>query len=42
MGHRQISARAALHLAIMEHYGIERILSFDAGFDGFPGIERLS
>jgi len=36
MGHRQMSARDALHLAIMEHYGIERILSFDAGFDGFP------
>jgi predicted nucleic acid-binding protein len=42
MGHRQMSARDALQLAIMEHYGIERILSFDAGFDGFPGIERLS
>jgi len=42
MGHRQMSARDALHPAIMEHYGIERILSFDAGFDGFPGIERLS
>ena len=42
MGHRQMSARDALHLAIMEHYGIEQILSFDAGFDGFPGIERLS
>jgi predicted nucleic acid-binding protein len=42
MGHRQISARDALHLAIMEHHGIERILSFDAGFDGFPGVERLS
>jgi hypothetical protein len=42
MGHRQISARGALHLAIMEHHGIERILSFDAGFDGFPGVERLS
>src|ERR1041384_2146216 len=36
MGHRQISARDALHLAIMEHHGIEQILSFDAGFDGFP------
>ena len=42
MGHRQISARDALHLAIMEHHGIERILSFDVGFDGFPGVERLS
>ena len=42
MGHRQISARDALHLAIMEHHGIEQILSFDAGFDRFPGVERLS
>jgi hypothetical protein len=23
-------------------YGINRILSFDSGFDGFPGITRLS
>jgi len=42
MGHRQMSARDAVHLAVMEHNGIERILSFDAGFDGFPGITRLS
>lgn len=42
MGHPQISARDALHLAIMEHHGIEQILSFDAGFDGFPGVERIS
>jgi len=42
LGHRQISARDAVHLAIMEHHGIEKIFSFDAGFDGYPGIERLS
>lgn len=42
MGHRNVSARDALHLAIMEHYKIERILSFDTGFDGFPGITRIS
>jgi predicted nucleic acid-binding protein len=42
MGHRQISARDALHVAIMEQNGIEQILSFDSGFDGFPGIARLS
>jgi hypothetical protein len=42
MGHRQVSARDAVHLAVMEHHGIERILSFDSGFDGFPGITRLS
>jgi len=42
MGHRKMSARDAVHLAVMEHHGIERILSFDSGFDGFPGITRLS
>ena len=42
LGHRRLSARDALHLAIMECHGIERILSFDSGFDGFPGITRLS
>jgi uncharacterized protein len=37
-----LSARDAIHLAIMEIYGIGRILSFDAGFDRFPGISRIS
>jgi predicted nucleic acid-binding protein len=39
---RQMSARHAVHLAVMERHGIERILSFDSSFDGFPGITRLS
>ena len=42
LGHRRLSARDAVHLAVMEQHGIERILSFDSGFDGFPGITRLS
>ena len=42
LGSRQLSARDALHLAVMEQYAIARILSFDAGFDGFPGITRIS
>ncbi|HLF11423.1 MAG TPA: type II toxin-antitoxin system VapC family toxin [Gammaproteobacteria bacterium] len=41
MGHRRLSARDALHIAVMEQQSIERILSFDSGFDGFPGISRL-
>jgi hypothetical protein len=41
-GHGRLSARDAVHLAVMEQHGIDRILSFDAGFDGFPGITRLS
>lgn len=42
MGNRRMSARDAVHLAVMEQNGIDRILSFDSGFDGFPGITRLS
>jgi uncharacterized protein len=42
LGYRQLSARDAVHLSVMEQNGIERILSFDSGFDGFPGIVRLS
>jgi hypothetical protein len=42
MGLSSLSARDAIHLAIMEQHGIERIASFDQGFDGFPGITRLS
>jgi uncharacterized protein len=42
MGHRQMSARDAVHLAVMEQHGIERILSFNSGLDGFPGVTRLS
>ena len=36
-----ISARDALHLAVMDDTGITRILSYDRGFDAVPGIERL-
>jgi predicted nucleic acid-binding protein len=42
LGYTELSARDAVHLAVMEHYGIDRILSFDSGFDQFPGITRLS
>ena len=42
MGFVSMSARDALHLAIMEAQGIEQVLSFDSGFDGFPGIARLA
>jgi uncharacterized protein len=41
LGHPQMSARDAVHLAVMEQHNIEQILTFDAGFDGFPGIKRL-
>jgi hypothetical protein len=37
-----LSARDALHLAVMEKQGVHRIASFDAGFDGYPGVERIT
>jgi predicted nucleic acid-binding protein len=42
LSYQRLSARDAVHLAVMEHHCIDRILTFDAGFDGFPGITRLS
>ena len=42
LGYRQLSARDAVHLSVMEQNGIERILTFDSGFDAFPRITRLS
>ncbi len=41
LAHAQISARNALHVAVMQHHGVERILSFDRGFDGVTGIQRV-
>jgi predicted nucleic acid-binding protein len=37
-----LSARDALHAAVMQQHGIERILSFDSGFDALPGVTRLA
>ena len=42
LGYRQLSARDAVHLSVMEQNGIEHILSFDSGFDAVPRITRLS
>jgi predicted nucleic acid-binding protein len=41
LGSRVLSARDALHLAVMEHNSVENILTFDRGFDGFPGVTRI-
>jgi predicted nucleic acid-binding protein len=41
LGKKRLSARDAIHAAIMERERIPRIMSFDAGFDGLPGIARL-
>lgn len=42
LGRRRLSARDAVHVAIMEREGVQRILTFDTGFDGVPGLERIS
>jgi predicted nucleic acid-binding protein len=41
LGSRRVSARDALHVAVMELAGISQIMSFDRSFDGIPGITRL-
>lgn len=40
-GHPGLSARDALHVAVMRREGIERVMSFDGSFDGVPGMARL-
>ncbi len=41
LGQPRLSARDAIHLAVMEMRNIAAIMSFDAGFDQYPGVERL-
>jgi hypothetical protein len=41
LARRRLSARDALHLAVMAEQGVTEILSFDGGCDGYPGITRL-
>jgi hypothetical protein len=42
LGSRHLSARDAIHLAVMERRRVDTILSFDRGFDGFPGVTRIA
>mgnify|MGYP001610701784 FL=1 len=37
----RLSARDALHVAVMKRHGIERVMSFDAAFDAVGWIERV-
>jgi predicted nucleic acid-binding protein len=41
LGSAHLSARDALHVAVMEQHRIETILSFDQGFDSVPGVRRI-
>jgi len=36
-----LSARDAVHIAVMERHGIRSILSFDSDFDRWPGLKRI-
>ncbi|MEX1169876.1 MAG: type II toxin-antitoxin system VapC family toxin [Chloroflexota bacterium] len=38
----RLGARDAIHIAVIQGRDVDRILSFDAAFDGIPGIVRLS
>ena len=42
LGSATLSARDAIHVAVMQQHGMEEIFSFDRGFDDIPGIRRLS
>jgi predicted nucleic acid-binding protein len=41
LAYRGLSARDAIHAAVMKARGISRILSFDAGYDSLPGLVRI-
>ena len=36
-----LSARDALHVAVMVRHGVPRIMTFDRGFDAHPDVRRL-
>ena len=42
LGRLGLSARDAVHVAAMQSVHTRRIMSFDADFERYPGIERLS
>ena len=37
----RLSARDALHIAVMQRRDVDRVLTFDTGFDGIPGLTRI-
>jgi predicted nucleic acid-binding protein len=42
MGQYGLSARDAIHVAVMEQRGIQQMLSFDQGFDRYPHVQRIT
>ena len=41
-GYPSLSAGDGVHVAVMLRRRLRRIMSFDRGFDAFPGIERIA
>lgn len=41
LGSTQLSARDAIHIAVMERNGVDTILSFDRSFEAVPGVARV-
>jgi len=41
LGLTPLSARDAVHLAVMKRRGVPRVLSFDVGFDAAGWVERI-
>lgn len=41
-GRARLSARDAIHLATMERQGVRAIMTFDSGFDAYPGVTRVA
>lgn len=41
LGYQGLSARDAIHVAVMQAHDVTQIMSFDAGFDAIPGFTRL-
>lgn len=41
LGSYGLSSRDAVHVAVMLNAGIRKIMTFDQGFDAYPGLERL-
>jgi predicted nucleic acid-binding protein len=39
--HRNLGVRDAIHAGVMLNNDLSRIATFDQGFDGIPGIERI-
>lgn len=42
LGGAGLSARDAIHVAVMQRHDISRVMSFDRAFDEIPGLARIS